>query len=380
VEAFPVDASSVESGQALTFEVTTDNAALFASGPAISADGTLSYTLAGCAQGSANVTVVLKDDAGTATCAGPRGSDTSAAYTFKINAAPDTEPPTITCPANPAPVLATSPAGAVVTYPAATATDNCAATVVCVPASGSTFPVGTTPVTCTATDCAGATAACTFQVTVEPSTQPPVAVINSDQLIDLRPEFENPVLLSCNWWNACLVVDGWTSSGAEPLSYLWFLEGDPTPIGAGPIITNCLEVGTHTIILVVTDANGQTDEDRKTIEVVTAPLAIDLLIEQINEAHKHGVLLDRKTKRELTATLRVALEHAGDNELRETQKALDAFEKKVRAQVADTYPVAAQAWIRWSQAVSAGMEKCIKPPRKPKDHHDDKKDADDDKK
>jgi hypothetical protein len=373
---FPYDASSVESGQALTFEVTTDNAALFTSGPAVSPNGTLSYTLAACAQGSANVTAVLKDDGGTATCAGPRGSDTSAAYTFKINVTPDTVPPTITCPAN-ITTPATSAAGAVVTYPAATATDNCAATVACVPASGSPFPVGTTPVTCTARDCAGNTAACTFTVTVNAFGQPPVAVINSEQLIDLRPEFENPVLLSCNWWNACLVADAWTSSGVEPLTYLWFLEGDPTPIGAGPVITNCLEVGTHTIILIVTDANGLTAEARKTIDVVTAPLAIDLLIEQINEAHKHGVLLDRKTKRELTATLRVALEHAGDNELRETQKALDAFEKKVRAQVADTYPVAAQSWIRWSQAVSAGMEKCIKPPRKPKDHHDDKKDADD---
>jgi len=200
-------------------------------------------------------------------------------------------------------------------------------------------------------------------------------------LIDLSPEFENPVLLSCNWWNACLVADGWTSSSCDgtPLTYLWFLEGDPTPIGAGPIITNCLEVGEHTIVLVVTDPEGLSDEDRKTIEVVTAPLAIDLLIEQIDTAHKSGIVLTRKIKRELTATLRVALEHAGDNELRETQKALDAFEKKVRAQVADTYPAAAQAWIRWSQAVSAGMEKCIKPPRKPKDHHDDKKDADDDK-
>jgi hypothetical protein len=288
----------------------------------------------------------------------------------------DNDGPAITCPAD---ITARGSGNdCCIPVPAPSASDNCClASVACVPPIGTCLPVGEHTVTCTATDGAGNTASCTFKVTVLACAEPPNAVINSDQLIDLRPEFENPVLLSCNWWNACLVVDGWTSSGAEPLSYLWFLEGDPTPIGAGPIITNCLEVGTHTIILVVTDANGQTDEDRKTIEVVTAPLAIDLLIEQINEAHKHGVLLDRKTKRELTATLRVALEHAGDNELRETQKALDAFEKKVRAQVADTYPVAAQAWIRWSQAVSAGMEACIKPPRKPKDHHDDKKDADD---
>ena len=106
--------------------------------------------------------------------------------------------------------------------------------------------------------------------------------------------------------------------------------------------------------------------------VADIPLAIDLLIEQINESHKHGVVLSRKIKRELTETLRVALNHAGRERLRETQKALDAFEKKVRAQVAKIEPEAAAAWIRWSQAVSEGMEKCIKPPRKSKDHDDRK--------
>ena len=289
----------------------------------------------------------------------------------------DNTAPTMACSTDIS-VLATSAAGAVVNYIAG-AGDPCGvASFVCMPPSGSTFPLGVTMVTCTATDNAGNAATCRFNVTVRPlDNQPPTAVISSEQLIDLSPEFELPVLISCNWWNACLVADGWTSSDPEggDLTYLWFLEGDPTPIGAGPVITNCLEVGTHTIILSVTDPAGLTDEDRKTIEVVTAPLAIDLLMEEINEAHKSGIVLTRKVKRELTATLRVALEHAGREELRETQKALDAFEKKVRAQVVDTHPEAAQAWIRWSQAVSEGIEKCIKPPRKPK--HEDPKDPKD---
>jgi hypothetical protein len=372
-QGFPYDASSVENGQAVTFEVTAnDNPGLFASGPSISPNGTLSYTLAACGQGEANITVVLKDDAGTATCAGPRGSDTSAPYTFKIRQNTDTEPPRITCPAD-ITTRATSAAGAVVTYTAG-ASDNCCANVSCTPASGSTFPCGPTPVTCTATDGAGNTARCSFTVNVL-CNEPPTAVIHSDQLIDLRPEYENPVLLSCNWWNACLVADGWTSSDPEggDLTYLWTLSGDPVPFGAGPVVTNCLEVGRHTIELLVTDPTGLTDTDSLTIEIVTAPLAIELLIEQVDTAHKHGVLISRKLKRELIATLRIALGHAGDEELRATQKALDAFEKKVRANVREIGEEAATAWIRWSQAVSEGMEKCIKPPRKSKDHHDDKK-------
>lgn len=39
-------------------------------------------------------------------------------------------------------------------------------TTVCSPASGSSFPVGTTAVTCTATDDEGATETCSFTVTV----------------------------------------------------------------------------------------------------------------------------------------------------------------------------------------------------------------------
>jgi choice-of-anchor C domain-containing protein len=208
-----------------------------------------------------------------------------------------------------------------------------------------------------------------------PAKHAPVAVINSDQLIELKSEYDNPVLLSCNWWNACLVADGWTSSDPEggELTYVWSLENEPVPFGLGPVVTNCLEVGQHTILLTVTDPDGLQSTDRKTIEVVTAPLAIDLLMEEITESHKSGVLLSRKTKRELTGTLQAALEHAGDEELRATQKALDAFEKKVRAQVANEYPGAATKWIAWSRAVKEGMESCIDPSRKKGADADDTK-------
>ncbi|MGA2603152.1 MAG: HYR domain-containing protein [Verrucomicrobiia bacterium] len=66
----------------------------------------------------------------------------------------------------------------VVNFPTPTATDNCSvtATVTCVPASGSIFPLGTTPVVCTAVDAAGNTASCTFSVTVQAPLQAIVAI------------------------------------------------------------------------------------------------------------------------------------------------------------------------------------------------------------
>ena len=55
-----------ESAQALTFIVSNTNGALFAIPPAITAGGTLAYTPAPNANGSARVTVRLHDDGGTA--------------------------------------------------------------------------------------------------------------------------------------------------------------------------------------------------------------------------------------------------------------------------------------------------------------------------
>jgi hypothetical protein len=75
-------------------------------------------------------------------------------------------PPTITCPAN-ITQQATDPMGKAVTFATPTASSpNGSVTVVCMPASGSVFPVGVTTVNCTATDAADHTATCSFTVTV----------------------------------------------------------------------------------------------------------------------------------------------------------------------------------------------------------------------
>jgi hypothetical protein len=66
-------------------------------------------------------------------------------------------------------VDATSPAGAAVSFPLPTATDNAPepVSVGCAPSSSTTFAIGTTKVVCTATDGSGNTALASFTVTVE---------------------------------------------------------------------------------------------------------------------------------------------------------------------------------------------------------------------
>jgi hypothetical protein len=77
---------SNESTQTVSFIVTNNtNTALFATQPAVSSDGTLTFTPATGVTGSATMTLTLQDDGGTANS----GSDTSApqALTITVNSA-----------------------------------------------------------------------------------------------------------------------------------------------------------------------------------------------------------------------------------------------------------------------------------------------------
>jgi|GEM_PF-5888162 len=81
-----------ESTQSLTFSVTTDNPALFSRGPLVGADGQLTFTPALGAYGTAVVTVVLRDNGGTAN----GGTDRSPAQTFTLTVSPVNDAPSFT--------------------------------------------------------------------------------------------------------------------------------------------------------------------------------------------------------------------------------------------------------------------------------------------
>lgn len=82
--------------------------------------------------------------------------------------------PVLTLPAD-ITAEATSPSGAVVTYTATADTG----TISCSPASGSTFPLGTTTVQCTATNSDGTTTG-SFHVTVQDTTPPDILKLTAD--------------------------------------------------------------------------------------------------------------------------------------------------------------------------------------------------------
>lgn len=100
----------------------------------------------------------------TATADDGHGNTTSCTFTVTVN---DTQPPTISCPANIDADLSAGQCGAFVSF-AATASDNCGtANITYSHAPGSLFVVGTTTVTATADDGHGNTTSCTFTVTVD---------------------------------------------------------------------------------------------------------------------------------------------------------------------------------------------------------------------
>jgi len=103
----------------------------------------------------------------------------------------DVTPPVVTV--DDQTVEATSPAGAVINYPA-TAVDNVDGplTPTCVPPPGTTFPLGSTNVTCTATDAAGNLGSDTAIMKVVDTTPPTAACPPSVNPSGHQPPSSNP--------------------------------------------------------------------------------------------------------------------------------------------------------------------------------------------
>lgn len=111
----------------------------------------------------------------TITATDAAGNSTSCQTTVTIL---DQTAPTVTC-AGPVSVFATSDSGAVVAYALPAVADNCAgASLMCVPAPGSTFALGTTTVECQAADASGNSTSCAFPVTVSLPNDS-IGVVNS---------------------------------------------------------------------------------------------------------------------------------------------------------------------------------------------------------
>jgi microsomal dipeptidase-like Zn-dependent dipeptidase len=118
----------------------------------------------------------------TVTCTATDSANNSVTKSFMVTVR-DKDKPVVTTPAN-ITAEATAPGGAVVTFTAsASDPESGPLTATCVPASGSTFGIGTNVVTCTAIDGAGNPGSSSFNVTVRDTT-PPSVTVPSDIVVE----------------------------------------------------------------------------------------------------------------------------------------------------------------------------------------------------
>ncbi|MGB2803376.1 MAG: HYR domain-containing protein, partial [Candidatus Zixiibacteriota bacterium] len=118
------------------------------------------------------------------------------------------------------------------------ATDNCpGVTVAANPASGSTFPVGTTPVEVIATDASGNADTCHFNVTIN-DTEPPVAQCPDD-------------ITQGNDPGQCDAVVSFTIDATDNCPGV--------TVTANPASGSTLPLGTSTVEVIATDASGNAD-------------------------------------------------------------------------------------------------------------------------
>jgi hypothetical protein len=222
--------------------------------------------------------------------------------------------------------------------------------------------VGPDSFTYTATDGVLTSSPATVTLAVGPCivNTAPVAKAVVSPLADFSPDVVNKLAISCNGSNACVMLDGSLSHDAESpnseLTFTWYIEPSVIPVASGEHASVCLELGTQTILLAVTDPQGATGTDRITIEVVTAAEAIDELVDNVNNSD-----IDRGNKRPFLASLKSAAAAADRGQIHTAQNILNAFQNKVRAQVSKGNPAEAAIWIRWAQAIIDGLEACAPP-------------------
>ena len=192
----------------------------------------------------------------TVTVTATDSSGNSSSASFKITVA-DNAAPSITVPAN-ITAGATSPAGAVVNYPAATATDavDPAPVITYSQSSGTTFPLGVTTVTVTATDSSGNSSSASFTITVKDTTPP-----NVTPPADIIKEATGPTTdVQLGTATSNDLVDGSLK---------------PTPSESGPF-----SLGVHSIVWSATDAAGNTGTAIQTVTIVDTrvPQVFDAVI------------------------------------------------------------------------------------------------------
>ena len=183
----------------------------------------------------------------TCTATDPHGNTGSATFHVTVT---DTTPPVVTVPAN-ASREATSTSGAVFSF-SASATDivSGSVAVTCTPASGATFPLGTTTINCSATDAHANSAAASFTVTVVDTT-PPVVTVPANATVEATSASGAVATFSAS---ATDLVNGSVAVSCTPAS------GSTFPLGVTTVMCTATDaqanVGSRSFTVTVRDTTA----------------------------------------------------------------------------------------------------------------------------
>jgi poly(3-hydroxybutyrate) depolymerase len=186
----------------------------------------------------------------------------------------------------------------------------------------------------------------TVSISVAPVNDPPVAVATISPLFRLSEDQTDLLVLSLNNTNATVIFDGSLSSDVEndPLQFSWVEQGVGL-LATGVLATNVLEVGPHTVALVVSDGTDQTTNIIR-FQIITPAQAVADLVALVDDA-----AIARQHKHPLMASLNVAMASFDRGSFGAGINQLGAFQNKVEAQIAPDYPAVAEALIQAAQAV-----------------------------
>jgi len=341
-----------ESTQAFHFVVETDQAALFSAVPAISSQGTLSFTPAANEHGSATVTVRLLDDGGTA----DGGAEASPAQTFRLTVDAVNDRPT----ARSIEVDVEEDGQVLITLAGEDADgDPLQYEILSGPAHGTLSPGGSDSwtyqpaadyhgadrFTYRALDAELASDPAEVLIRVDDVNDAPLPVMEVGPLADLVPGGEALLILSPDNVQAAVRLDGsqTTDPEGDPLTFSWYEPGDLLPFAGGDVVEVSMEIGLHEVILVVDDGKN-TASASVIFEVISGGQGVELLIMQVDES---AIAANRK--RPLIATLKAAAASFDRGSLGSGVNQLQAFQNKVSAQVAKEDPALAAFLIRNAQ-------------------------------
>ena len=193
----------------------------------------------------------------TVNCSATDASAKQSTGSFTVNVV-DTTPPTITNVPSGVTVEANGPSGSTASYSSPSANDSVdgPVPVFCAPATGSTFPLGTTTVTCNAADANHNQASTSFTVNVVDTTPPALAL--PAPLVVTTPSSAGCVM-------PCSSVLGWlASASAQDL-----VDAHPGMSWTG--LPAVLPVGVTTVTFTATDDSGNHASRTSTVTVVVAP-------------------------------------------------------------------------------------------------------------